>query len=109
MTHVLFDRKKVECRLIDYAIMIRRVRTPSVGDIKDFPASPSVKKSALDSVRSGNVSEFEVVEKQAYIDVSCKVHANVIIYIDYPVSFSYSAQGIGTHRCECMESVNTDL
>lgn len=73
MTHVILDKKKLECRQIDYAIMIKRVRRPCTDDIKEFPASPTVKKSALDLIRSGCVSEFKIVEKQALLDVSCQV------------------------------------
>ena len=81
--------------------MIGNVRAPSIGDISAFGASPTVLKSAKLLIQDSEVSEFQIVQKSDSLDISCKVHAKIRSRLIYPVSFSYSATGIGSKRCEC--------
>lgn len=97
----IIDEEKLKLRVIQYTARIKRVREPSIDDIKEFDATNTVKKSGLELIKSGEVSDFQVVENGDCLDVFCKVHAKLMMNILYPVSFSYSKDGVTSKQCEC--------
>lgn len=104
MSFVSISEKKIQLRLIHYKHMITNVRQPRTEDFSTFGATANVLQNGLGLIQNAEVTEFQIVRNEQILNVSCKVHAKVKMYILYPVSFSYSSVGIGSRRCECEAS-----